>query len=234
MGDAGRHDHAARGPQAPHARTAVTVNPLGWSSVQRCAATTYASIDVACLQETWLEATKSDAAHQWAARRGWQLALSPAERTPAGGLSGGVAVCVRACYGMKYLEGAQSFDLVGGRVASAIVEVLSFPAFVGLSVYLRPAEQLSDYNRGLLATIGAAVAGQASRRPAGGPRWQREPRGSDTSEAPPGRGWARCTPRASSQPWCTAPQSTACLPQTAGGCAPPRPPSCGRGAAGAA
>ena len=168
MGDAERRGQAVSCPQAPHALIVATVNVTGWSNAQRYLATADASIDVVCLQETWLEAAKSDAAHQWAARRGWQLALSPAERTPVGGLSGGVAVCVRACYGMKYLEGAQSFDLVGGRVAAAIVEVPSFPAFVGLSVYLRPAEQLSDYNRGLLAIIGATVVGQAAPAVIGG------------------------------------------------------------------
>ena len=133
-GDAARRAEAEPCPQAPHALIVATVNATGWSNAQRYLATADSSIAVACLQETWLEASRSDAARQWAARRGWQLALSPAERTPAGGLSGGVAVCVRACYGMKYLEGAQSFDLVGGRVAAAIIEVPFFPAVVGLSV----------------------------------------------------------------------------------------------------
>ena len=100
MGDAQRRSQAETSPHAPRAITVVTANVTGWSNAQRFLATADASVDVACLQETWLDAAKSDAAHQWAARRGWQLALSPAERTAAGGLSGGVAVCVRACYGM--------------------------------------------------------------------------------------------------------------------------------------
>ena len=151
-------------PAAPTARSAGRTRSkvTGRASAQRFLATVDATVSVVCQQETWLEQAKCDAAQGWAAKRGWQLALSAATPTPAGGVSGGAAVCVRASYGMRHLEGATTFDVAPSRVAAAIVEAPLFPAFAWFSVYLRTAEQLSEQNRGLLATIGAAVAGQAA------------------------------------------------------------------------
>ena len=157
MGDVERRDRAARSPLAPHALTAVTVTSIGWSSAQRCVATTDASIDVACLQGTWLEAAKNEAAHQWAASRRWQLALSPAERMPAGGLSEGAAVSARANHGMKYLEGTQSFDLVGGTVAPATVEVPSSPDVVNGRGMNMPPEELAEAGVAERAKLGSVA-----------------------------------------------------------------------------
>ena len=168
MGDRGRTAVADDDQHGAYALKLITVNVTGWSNAQRFLVTVDASVSAVCLQETWLDATKGDAAHAWAAKRGWQLALSPAERTTAGGVGGGAAVCVRACCGMRYLEGATSVDVASARVAAAIVEVPLFPAGACFSAYPRTAEQLSETNRSLLTTIGTAVAGQAAPAIIGG------------------------------------------------------------------
>ena len=74
-----------------------TVNCNTWSTMQSLIeAQEFETASVLCIQETKLPVTGIDTAVQWMLARGWCATFSPAIATDSGGLSGGVAIAVRA------------------------------------------------------------------------------------------------------------------------------------------
>ena len=149
--------------EARFAPRIVTATVTGWARAQRFLATVDSSVAAACLQETWIEQPKLDVAQSWGMRRGWQLALSPAATATVGGLSGGTAVCVRSPFGLRFLEGEDTFALAPSRVAATTIEAPGFLACSCFSLHLRAGANWPEQHRRLLATVGVAAASQLAR-----------------------------------------------------------------------
>ncbi len=84
--------------EEPWALSATTANTTGWGPLERLLQSTTA--DVILAQEHRLRGAQMAEASEWVWKKGWKSIWAEANKTPEGGLSGGVAVFARQHLGL--------------------------------------------------------------------------------------------------------------------------------------
>ena len=109
--------------------------------------------------ETGITPDKVDELSQWLLRKGWKSFLEPA--IPSGGpaTSGGVAICVRAIYGLRAPSRIKP-TIVPNRVLCAVVDAPGWHDLKLIGGYLVSGKGLNSPNAGYLADIGAAITAE--------------------------------------------------------------------------
>ena len=102
----------------------VSVNTTGWKALQQYLVEAPDGLTAVMAQETWIPPDRLDEASAWCERRGWKAALSPAQRTAAGGWSAGVGIFTRGFVGLRWLGGATSYAVSPHRAVAGVVEML--------------------------------------------------------------------------------------------------------------
>ncbi len=145
-----------------HALNVVTVNATSWQPLQRFLSKTEA--DIVLAQEHHLPPDKIASCSAWALRQGWHSIFLPAEATPAGGWSAGVAIFARPHMAISLpRDGGE--EVVPHRVVAACVEPPGHRPCLVVSAYLEDGKGLAEANLAHLAAIGGRVEAQGPHHP---------------------------------------------------------------------
>ena len=154
----GRGPAAAREARFALRMESVNVDGLGPLKARLENSTSH----VLVAQETKIKPRAVDEAVEWARRHGWKMLAEPGSVSEDGGVSGGVAICVRADLGLCDLAGAER-RVWPGRVLAAQVEAPGYRPMAVYAVYLIASVGMDEANLGIRS--GAC----SSRGPARGP-----------------------------------------------------------------
>ena len=87
-------------------------------------------------------------------RSGWKVLGAAAQITEAGGRSGGVALVVPACVGVRYAPGQSSWDIAPcgcqGRLAMALIDIGKLGWVACFTAYLWTGEGLTSYRNAFI------------------------------------------------------------------------------------
>ena len=133
-----------------------SLNPNSWTGAEDYLARTGA--DVVLVQETKRLAGPTEiAAERAAARMAWSASLEPSKCTDAGGISAGVAVCVRSHIGLALPRIAVAAKELSARVQVRWMGAMCRGGVHLISAYLWTAEGLSKRNLDLLQALAEVV-----------------------------------------------------------------------------
>eukprot|EP00971_Amphidinium_carterae_P203374 4035797-Amphidinium_carterae.1 len=120
---------------APHKQ--CDFMPSSWGSWKRQSELIVDVADVVCVQELHLSRSSLHDAKHWSLRQGYKMQIEPAKPTDHGhGTMGGVGVGVRPYIGMRASTVSATFDLLQGRVTSAVLGGIVRGGLQIISVYM--------------------------------------------------------------------------------------------------
>ena len=134
----------------------AAINLSNWNEIAK-AALLRVSAHVAFVTEHKLLAAPLRTARRWMSTKGWSVFSSPAARTEAGGLSGGVLITVRrevvAHPVPSQVWESLSLDPVTRSRLTACIVHIGVVVVLAVAVYLFDSDNLSDRNVALLEQV---------------------------------------------------------------------------------